>query len=131
MKRVVIDTNVLISSVISPQGNPARILDMISDEQIQLYYCTEIIDEYIRVLAYPKFGLPTQTQAIIIHEIIALGIPITPTTSTIPLTDESDRIFYDATKESGAVLITGNIKHFPIEPFIMTPAEFLCEIDNR
>ena len=128
MKRVVIDTNVLVSSAISEQGNPKIIMDLVSEEQIQPCYCTEIISEYSRVLAYPKFGLSTQVQAIIIHEIIALGIPVTPNTSTIPLQHEDDRIFYDTAKTGGAVLITGNIKHFPGEPIIMTPSEFLTNM---
>jgi hypothetical protein len=39
--------------------------------------------------------------------------------------DESDRVFYDVAKTAGAYLITGNTKHFPQEPFILTPAEFV------
>ena len=43
----------------------------------------------------------------------------------MPMPDETDRIFYDTAKASGAILITGNLKHFPSEPFIMKSAEFL------
>ena len=39
--------------------------------------------------------------------------------------DESDRIFYDTAKESKSILISGNLKHFPNEEFIMLPADFL------
>ncbi|MDR3270840.1 MAG: hypothetical protein LBT32_04945 [Peptococcaceae bacterium] len=39
--------------------------------------------------------------------------------------DEDDRVFYDAAKSVGAYLITGNIKHFPQGPFILTPLAFL------
>jgi hypothetical protein len=41
------------------------------------------------------------------------------------MADESDRKFFDAAKTCGAVLITGNKKHYPPEPFILSPAEFL------
>ncbi|MCL2662882.1 MAG: hypothetical protein FWE83_06060 [Oscillospiraceae bacterium] len=41
----------------------------------------------------------------------------------------SDRIFYDTAIASGAVLITGNTKHFPDEPIIMTPSEFLADME--
>jgi len=41
------------------------------------------------------------------------------------MTDETDRVFYDTAKASGAILITGNIRHYPAMPFIMTPADFL------
>jgi hypothetical protein len=36
-------------------------------------------------------------------------------------------MFYEAAKECGAILITGNIRHYPAEPFIKTAAEFLAE----
>jgi len=45
--------------------------------------------------------------------------------SDIPFNDETDRKFYDAAKGSGAYLITGNKRHYPIEPVIVTPADFL------
>ena len=45
--------------------------------------------------------------------------------SGMPLPDESDRIFYDMARFCGAYLITGNIKHYPAESFIVTPAQFL------
>ena len=44
---------------------------------------------------------------------------------TIPMLDEDDRKFYDAAKTSQMFLVTGNIRHFPKGPFIITPAGFL------
>ena len=131
MKRAVIDTNILVSSILSSEGNPARIMNLISDKQIQLFYCPEILDEYKRVLAYEKLNIAPQTQEKMVNAIEALGIMIEPVASDISLIDESDRIFYDTAKASGAILITGNIKHFPIdEPFIVTPVQFINLLDN-
>ena len=48
-----------------------------------------------------------------------------------PMSDEDDRIFYDIAKASHAILLTGNIKHFPLEPFIVSPADFLKEYQQR
>ena len=53
---------------------------------------------------------------------------IEPAASDIPMIDETDRIFYDTAKAAGATLITGNIKHYPAEPFIMLPADFIKNI---
>ena len=39
--------------------------------------------------------------------------------------DAADRVFYDVAKASEAELITGNIKHYPKEPFIISPAAFM------
>jgi hypothetical protein len=40
--------------------------------------------------------------------------------------DETDRKFYDVASACGALLITGNLKHYPSEPFIISPAGFLA-----
>jgi len=53
------------------------------------------------------------------------GETVAPEQSSIPLPDETDRIFYDTAVASGAVLITGNKKDYPDNPFIFTPADFL------
>jgi len=126
MMKIVIDTNILISAVLSPQGNPAKILALISDnDDMQLIYCAGILDEYARVLGYPRLKIASEKQARAISLVRVFGELVEPTMSTVPLPDESDRIFYDTAKDSGAMLVTGNIKHFPAEPFIMTPADFI------
>ena len=57
MKRVVIDTNVLVSSTLSSEGNSAKIMNLISDKEVQLYYSPEILAEYRKVLAVDTFIL--------------------------------------------------------------------------
>ncbi|MDR0272044.1 MAG: PIN domain-containing protein [Clostridiales bacterium] len=49
MKRVVIDTNVLISSALKLESNPYRIMSLVSDGELKLFYCKEILAEYKRV----------------------------------------------------------------------------------
>jgi len=127
MKRVVIDTNVLVSSAISGGGNPERIMNGVSDKHLQLCYSQEILDEYKRVLAYDKLKISVETQGKIVRAIEKTGLLIEPTTSDFPMADETDRVFYDTAKTSGATLVTGNVKHFPGESFIMTPSDFVKE----
>ena len=130
MKGVVLDTNVLVSANMTSEGNPAKIVNLVSHKELQLYYCPEILDEYKRVLAYEKLDIPATTQIKAIEGICKLGELIEPAVSAIPLADETDRVFYDTAKESGAILVTGNIKHFPNESFIMTPGDFIASIEN-
>ena len=129
MKLVVIDTNVLVSAVLSPDGNPALILNMISHSKLHLFYSEKIIDEYRRVLTYERLNISSETQGKAIEGIKNIGTLIKPPFSTVPLPDETDRIFYDTAIFAGAVLVTRNIKHFPDEQFIMTPAEILRKIE--
>jgi len=125
IKGVVVDTNIIVSSALSSKGNPTEIMNLISDNKIQLFYCSEILDEYIRVLAYEKLNIAPQTQKNIITAIEDIGILVEPTISKISFSDESDRVFYDTAKASKAILITGNLRHYPTGEFIRTPAEFL------
>ena len=60
-----------------------------------------------------------------------IGISFDPPPSTIKLQDESDRIFYDTAKGSASYLITGNIKHYPKESFILLPADFLRRFERE
>lgn len=130
MYRVVIDTNVLVSSRISAIGNPAKIMRLIADGQLKLCYSSEILDEYKRVLAYKKFNFSVEIQKLAIEDIVNIGDIIKPTVSTILLPDESDRIFYDTAKTAKAYLITGNLKHYPEELQILTPTHFIEMFDR-
>ena len=123
--KIIIDTNVFISSRISALGNPAKIMRLIADGQIEFYYSSDILDEYKRVLSYEKFNFSIANQELSIEDIKNIGILINPPTSKMPLPDESDRVFYDAAKSVNAYLITGNLKHYPEESHILTPAQFL------
>ena len=126
MLKVIIDTNVIISAALSPKGNAARIINIIDDNQeIQIFFSSEILDEYKEVLSRERLNIKPEAQICIINTIIKVGMLIKPTGSEIPLPDESDRNFYDTALEAGATLITGNKKHYPAENFIVTPAEFL------
>jgi len=130
MIRVVLDTNVLISAALSPKGNPAKIIERIADEEeVQVYYATKIFEEYKRVLSYERLNIAKEIQIAIINTMEKVGLLIKPVASIIPLPDETDRVFYDTAKARGAILITGNIKHYPSEPFIMTPHDFLSYLE--
>jgi len=130
MRKVVIDANIVISAAISPYGNPAKILDMVLDGKLQMYYSDDIMHEYTDVLSRPRLKIAANLQFNIIKGLTRVGICINQTVSTFPLPDESDRVFYDTAKDSGAVLITGNTKHYPTESFIMTPSDFVAMLQN-
>ena len=75
-------------------------------------------------MAYKKLNITLQTQRNIITAIKDIGILVEPTVSNISFSDESDRVFYDTARASKAILITGNLKHYPAEEFIKSPVEF-------
>ncbi len=126
--RLVIDTNVIISAALSPNGNPAKVISYLAADGAELFYCAAILAEYEKVLAYPRLKIPQDIQAEILEALIAVGTPMVPFCSDILMQDESDRVFYDTAKTSSAYLITGNKKHYPDEQFIKTPTEMLAQL---
>ena len=125
MRKVVLDTNVLVSALWSKQGNPNSIVEKLFRNEIELCYTDEMIDEYDEVLRREKFGFSKNQVDSFMQELLKNGVSSDSTESTEPFSDETDRKFYDAAKTNGAVLITGNTKHYPDQPFILTPHEFL------
>jgi putative PIN family toxin of toxin-antitoxin system len=126
MRNVVIDTNVLVSAALTPQGNARKIMNMVIDGDFQLYFSDGIIAEYLRVLRKPKLSISPEVQYAILESVKEVGKYVFPTLSTIHFNDEDDRVFYDTAKSCDAILITGNLKHYPVENDIMSPTSFLA-----
>ena len=129
----VIDTNVIVSAVISKhlESNPAKIIRAIVQERIVPLFNDEILDEYREVLSRPKFHL-TQTQIdTVLKAIISDGLNLDRTPAEgFDFPDPKDIVFYEiALSKEDSYLVTGNVKHFPIRPFVVTPAEMMKIID--
>jgi predicted nucleic acid-binding protein len=131
---VVLDTNILVSSLLS-DGPPAFIVDRVAEGRIRPCFDDRILSEYWDVLSRPKFDFSPLRINRLIRDIVRAGFGIevpakrsveeTTISGGISMPGKSDRKFYDAAKTAGAILITGNIRHYPNEPFIFTPAAFV------
>jgi putative PIN family toxin of toxin-antitoxin system len=129
--KIVLDTNVIVSALLCPQGLPAKILGLVLNGTIGLAYDNNVLLEYIDVLNREKFKISKEAIKVVLDFITNDGEYIISIPQTIQCTDEDDKIFYELYK-SGEVnfLITGNIKHFPKEEHIITPREFIEIINN-
>ena len=128
MIRVVLDTNVIVSALLSPDGKPAFIVGMALNEIIRMHYTVSMIAEYEDVLSRPKFGnrIGERRRSRYFDDLMSFGVcVIPPPASRIKMSDESDRIFYDVATAYNAILISGNKKHFPEDGRILTPAQFI------
>ena len=131
MLPAVVDTNIIISAALTGAGHPFQIMELISDGVLRLYYSMDILTEYTDVLSRKKFNFSPEKQAAFINKIKEVGIPTdVPSSSSVPFADESDRIFFDLARFCKAILITGNKRHYPDEPFVVSPAE-LCKLFPR
>ena len=131
----VVDTNVIVSSLLTKNGNSptVRIMDEILSGRIIPVYNTAILKEYNDVLSRPKFGFSTDQIDSLLFFIFHYGLLIDPMPTNVNLPDKKDIPFFEVVmekkKEDNAYLVTGNIKHFPILPFIVTPSEMILILD--
>ena len=122
---VVLDTNILVSAAWSPGKTASDILSAAFSGQFSIYYDLRIIEEYFRVMHYPKFGFEDWEIDAVLEPIVKYGIVIAA--KPIPdvvFTDESDRKFYEVAKTANAILVTGNLKHYPSDGIAMGTADF-------
>lgn len=126
----VIDTNVLVSALLSSHDNAATVQvvgKLFSGEVIPLL-SEEILNEYHEVLRRKKFRFSEELISGLLNVIEKYGEMIMPSPTGEILPDMKDLPFYEVVVEKqadDAYLVTGNIKHFPKKPFIVTAHEFL------
>ena len=132
----VIDTNVLVAALLSQLDDSAvvQVFNKIINSEIIPLYSVKIIEEYKEVLSRKKFSFDTSIINYTLALILRKGIEVDPKQSGIQMIDMKDLVFYEVVlekKEDGAYLITGNKKHFPNDPIVVTASEFLEIINNQ
>lgn len=130
----VIDTNVIVSALITKRtDSPTRlVLDYLFTGRIIPVYNDEIIEEYQNVLSRPKFKLPKDLIATAVEIIKEVGLPMERKPCNEDMPDPKDIVFYEvALAKESSYLVTGNIKHFPSHPLVVTPSEMIGIIDSN
>jgi uncharacterized protein len=111
--RVVLDTNVLVSGILTPGGVCHRVLELVRDGVLLPCVDGRILEEYETVFRYPKLS-PVLAPAMEILSFVrdaAIRVGAVPLSSDLP--DASDLPFLEVASASSAVLVTGNLRHFP------------------
>ena len=115
--------------MLKSSSNPGVILEFALRGIIIPVLNEEIIREYRTVLMRPKFHLTAEIVNDLIQTLEYYGEYIEPERLDIKLPDPKDVIFYEVVMEKRkgnmTYLVTGNIKHFPQEYFIVTPRELI------
>lgn len=126
----VVDTNVLVSGLLSPFGPPAKIVRMIAGGSVRLCFNAAILSEYEAVLARPRFRFSPDAVEDLLGYIQASGIAVSSQPLPAPLPDPDDEVFLEAAKSGGAeCLVTGNVRHYPENRRcgvrVLSPREFI------
>jgi predicted nucleic acid-binding protein len=131
---IVVDTNVLVSGLLSAHGAPARVLDLLTTGDLRIAYDDRIAAEYRQVLARPRFGFHPEAVAHLLDYVLAEGMPLVARPLPAELPDPADLPFLEVAVEAAALLITGNPgcthpQHFPAEVCtgieVLAPATFI------
>ena len=128
MTNVVVDTNVLVSALLAPAGKPAQVLALILNGRATICYDSRILLEYKDVLYRPKFPFAPEDVAGLLRVITQIGTAVVAPPLPDSFSDESDKKFFEVARATQALLITGNVRHFPRDACIISPADFLNEI---
>ncbi|MBC6720688.1 putative toxin-antitoxin system toxin component, PIN family [Treponema sp. Marseille-Q4130] len=137
-KYVVIDTNVLVSALITRNENAptVKILKYLSQNKIVPVYSSNIVKEYYEVLRREKFKLSDEiVSALLIKDIVTNGLEVRNVVEVNEeMPDSQDIVFYAVTlttRDKDTFLVTGNGKHFPAKSFIITPAELVDILEKN
>ena len=124
----VIDANVLVSALITknPEAATAKVVRLLLEQEFVPLYDADIIAEYEDVLHRSKFPILKETADALISFIIENGIESSRGDFEESMPDENDRVFYEVSlSQDDSFLVTGNLKHYPTSPHVITPAQFL------
>ena len=127
--KVVLDTNVLVSGLISAKGPCGQILQLTFGGVLQPCVDGRILDEYETVLPRPLFRIHAEDVAEALSVIRLRAERIAPMPLDAELPDKTDLPFIEVAAAAGAILVTGNLRHFPKRTCkgvtVVSPREFL------
>ncbi len=109
-----LDTNVVVSAALKPQGLPSKVLELVASRRIALFVSSEVLAEYHEVLLRPKLGLEPASVKKLLNEIREAAKLVRPKRRVSVSPDEADNRFLECAEAAQAdFLVTGNIRHFP------------------
>ena len=128
--KIVLDTNVFVSGLLTPFGTSGEIVRMVSAGKLILLYDSRILLEYQAVLFRSKFKFDKDQIYLLIEYIQKNGqvVPTSPLKESLP--DPDDAPFIEVAIGGAAeCLVTGNKIHFPRQfrkgTKIFSPSEFI------
>ena len=125
----VIDTNVLVSALLHWDSVPGAVVEAAVNGNLVPVLHEKIIEEYEEVLRRKKFPFLEKDIQVLLRGLRERGVFYEPALIDEKMPDKEDTVFYavtmEARKKEDTYLVTGNIRHFPFRPYIVTPREML------
>ena len=136
MRNVVVDTNVLVRALLSPDGSDWRVFQLAIDEKIAMWYSYGLLSELVRVCTYPrlkKYHITNETSAVFIETLVTFGKVVQPQLTTLCRDPEDNEVLgialavaasaavYLISADKDILILKGNIEGV----HILTPQEYL------
>lgn len=134
--RIVLDTNGLVSGVLTPFGACGEIVQAMMSSAITLCLDARILFEYEDVLRRPRFKIDENMIALLMEYILANSETHSTVPLLKPLPDPGDHPFLEVAVSARVDgLVTGNLKHFPpgsrCKMSVLSPRQFIDEMTRR
>ncbi len=130
--RLVIDTNVVVSAALKPEGLQRTMVLLAMTKPALWYVSDAIVSEYAMVLARPELQIRRNLRHQLLQLIKNHTRVVSPSRLAQVTSDPADNIFVECADPARAdYLVTGNQRHFPKfwkNTKIITSSEFLSVI---
>lgn len=128
--RIVLDTNVLVSALLSPNGVPAAVLQLVLAGRVVLCLDARVLSEYRAVLCRPRFDFDARLVDDLLEFLESEGELVASVPLALSLPDPDDAKFLEVAAAAGADhVVTGNLRHFPTRVrrgvSVVSPRRFL------
>ena len=127
--RLVVDTNIVVSAALKPDGLQRTVLLLAITKPARLYVTKAILNEYRDVLSRPEFQIRKGLRQQLLDLIRKRAHLVAPARTVQVTSDPEDNMFLECADAAHAdFLVTGNVRHFPRfwkKTKIITSREFL------
>jgi putative PIN family toxin of toxin-antitoxin system len=127
--RLVLDTNIIVSAALKPDGLQRTVLLLAMTRPARLYVSTPILSEYRMVLSRREFNIRKGLRQQFLQQIENSSHLISPSRKIQVAIDPDDNFFLECADAARAdYLVTGNLRHFPRfwkQSKIVTSREFV------
>jgi putative PIN family toxin of toxin-antitoxin system len=127
--RLVVDTNIVVSAALKPDGLQRTVLLLAITKPARLYISKDILTEYREVLARPELQIRKGLRSQLLDLLSKRVYFVTPAWKLQVTGDPKDNMFLECADAARAdYLVTGNVRHFPRfwkKTKVITSREFL------
>lgn len=136
MIRIVLDTTVLVSAVISPKGPNSQVLDLIIAGEVRSYVTAAVLDEYYRVFDYERLKHLDRRRIARLRALLESASAKVKSGGRLRISEheEDNRIYECAVAAKADYIVTENTRHFK-RPYkttnVVTARQLLNHLDSR